>query len=150
MTRPVDRMSRTGCIVLVNGGVCATMSCWQKLITKSSTEAELIALTEAVAYALYFVEWLKFQQKKIPVVRIYQDNQSVLALLKANHTGIKSTKHLQVRYFFVRQHIKANEVEMVWCSSSDMIADILTKAVTGPLFKDMIGNILSPRCVISG
>jgi ribonuclease HI len=145
MARPGDRMSRTGCIVLVNGGVCATMSCWQKLITKSSTEAELIALTEAVAYALYFIEWLKFQRKDIPEVKIYQDNQSVLALLNSNHTGIKSTKHLQVRYFFIRQHIKSGEVVMIWCKSSDMIADILTKAVTGQLFKDMIAKILYKR-----
>ena len=53
MARPGDRMSRTGCIMLVNTGVCATMSCWQKLITKSSMGAELIALTEAVSYALF-------------------------------------------------------------------------------------------------
>jgi len=70
--------------------------------------------------------------------------------MESNHTGIKSTKHLQVRYFFVRQHIKSGEIVMVWCRTAEMIADIMTKAVTGQLFKDMIGKILLPRCMNTG
>jgi len=146
MTRPSDMMSRTGVMVMVNGGVVATMSNWQKLITKSSTGAEFIALTEAVSYALYLREWLRYQNRRVPRMKIHCDNQSVLALLKANHTGVKATKHLKVRYFFIRQHVISGEIEIVWCKTIHMIADIMTKPVTGQLFKDMIGRFLYARC----
>ena len=75
------------------------------------------------------------------------DNQSVLALLKANHAGVKGTKHLKVRYFFIRQHVLSEEIELVWCKTKDMLADIFTKPVTGQLFKDMIARILKTRRV---
>ena len=140
-------MSRTGCNPKPNGGVVATLSNWQKLITKSSTGAEFIALTEAVSYALFIREWLSFQQRLVPKIRIYCDNQSVLALLRANHANVKGTKHLKVRYFFIRQHVLSDEIELVWCQTKDMLADIFTKPVTGQLFKDMIVRVLKTRCV---
>ena len=146
MTRQSDMMSRTGVMVLVNGGVVATQSNWQKLITKSSTGAEFIALTEAVSYGLFLREWLKFQQRRVPRIKIFCDNQLVMALLSANHTGIKATKHLKVRYFFIRQHVLLGEIEIVWCKTTQMLADVMTKPVTGQLFKDMIGRFLSSRC----
>ena len=125
-------------MVMVNGGVVSTLSNWQKLITKSSTGAEFIALTEAVSYALYIWEWLSFQQRLVPEMRMFCDNQSVLALLRANHAGVKGTKHLKVRYFFIRQQMLSDKIELVWCQTKDILADIFTKPVTGQLFKDMI------------
>jgi len=147
MTRSADMMSRTGCMVMVNGGAVATLSNWQKLVTKSSTGAEFIALTESVSYALFIREWLSFQQRLVPKIRVLCDNQSVLALLRANHAGVKGTKHLKVRYFFIRQHVLSGEIEVVWCQTKDMLADIFTKPVTGQLFKDMVARILKTRCV---
>jgi hypothetical protein len=142
LSRPTDMMSRTGCLVMVNGGTVATMSNWQKLITKSSTGAEFVALTEATSYALFIREWLSYQQQLVPKIKIMCDNQSVLALLRANHAGVRGTKHLKVRYFFIRQHVLSNEIELVWCKTKDMLADIFTKPVTGQLFKDLISRIL--------
>ena len=41
----------------------------------------------------------------------------------------------------------SGEIEVVWCQTKDMLADIFTKPVTGQLFKDMVARILKTRCV---
>ena len=50
---------------------------------------------------------------------------------------------ISMRYFSVCEHIKNKEIEVVWCPTGDMLADILTKQLTGKLFKKM-RNIIAP------
>ena len=135
-------LSRTGVAAFINGGPVATISQAQKLTTKSTCGAEFITLTEAAAWALFIREFLLYQGDTVPCITLYCDNQSVIDLLKANHCGIKGTKHLKVRYFFVRQHIESGEIVVKWCPTEDMVADIMTKQLTGQLFKDMRDKIV--------
>ena len=44
------------------------------------------------------------------------------------------TKHMDIRYFFVREHIKSGDIRLVYTPTKEMIADLLTKPVTGSLF----------------
>ena len=64
-----DATSRTGVVVMMCGGVIATISTKQKLVTKSSTEAELVALCEATTWALVMKNFL--QQQNIFVNKIH-------------------------------------------------------------------------------
>jgi len=143
-----DLMSRSGMIALVNGGCFATLSCKQKFIVKSSTEAEFMTMSEVASMALYVNEFMKFQMENPPVITMYQDNQSVIALLKANNCGLKGSKHIKVRYFFVKQHIESGEIKIMWCGTKDMLADLMTKPLLGQLFKDMIARLLVPTLKI--
>ena len=137
-----DMTSRTGMVILANGGVIATNSSKQKFVTKSSTEAELVSLCDAGSMALYLRQFLELQGMKVPPIVLYQDNKSVMELLSANHHGVRGSKHIQVRYFFVRQHMTTGELIVQWIPTAQMFADIMTKPLIGQLFRNIRDGIM--------
>ena len=66
---------------------------------------------------------------------IYQDNESAV-LLEEN--GIKSagkaSRHVKIKYFFVTDKIKGNELRVLYCPTTEMVADFYTKPLQGYLF----------------
>ena len=67
---------------------------------------------------------------------IYQDNKSAILIennVKAS--SVKRTKHINMRYFFVTDHIQKGDVSVEWCPTGDMIGDFLTKPNQVALFK---------------
>src|SRR5262249_11441862 len=59
---------------------------------------------------------------------LYGDNQGCLALAK-NPTLHARTKHIEMRHHFIRERIESGEIRQVYCSTEDMVADGLTKAL---------------------
>ena len=98
----------------------------QKLVTLSSCEAEYVALGEAVKEAL----WLKhlLSEIKFPQgpVRIYIDNQSAIKLAK-NSMVRPRTKHIRMRYHWLREQVEAKQVELIYVPTNENIADMFTK-----------------------
>ena len=73
-------------------------------------------------------------QKHLQEVRnIYVDNQGALALAK-NAEYHARTKHIDIQYHFVRQHTETEKVILTYCATSEMTADIFTKALPQPAF----------------
>ena len=138
-----DTRSRGGDLVIISGGVIAAHSSKQTIITKSSTESELVNLDNTVVSALESRRLLIALGENKKATRVLQDNNSVLALIKRGKPISQRTKHISMRYFSVCEHIKNKEIEVVWCPTGDMLADILTKQLTGKLFKKM-RNIIAP------
>ncbi len=56
------------------------------------------------------------------------DNQNVISLTK-NPTQHVQTKHIDVEHYFVRERIENGEVTFEYCSTKDMVVDVLTKAL---------------------
>ena len=122
-----------------------TVTCKQKIITKSSTEAELVAVDDCIGHVM----WLRFflleqGYKKAETIIILQDNQSAI-LLEQNGilSSTKRTKHLNVRYFFIKDKIDSKEVRVEWCPTDKMIADYLTKPLSGDKFKQFRNKIMN-------
>ena len=66
---------------------------------------------------------------------LYQDNQSAILLEKNGHKlSSKHTKHLNVRYYFITDHIDAHELDVHYCSTEEIITDFFTKPLQGKLF----------------
>jgi hypothetical protein len=67
---------------------------------------------------------------------LYQDNQSAI-LLESNGKASsgKRTKHINIRYFFVTDRIRAKELSVKWCPTRNMICDFMTKLLQGALFQ---------------
>jgi hypothetical protein len=69
--------------------------------------------------------------------KIYQDNMSTIALADKGRSTSSRTRHIAIRYFFVKDKVDQGEVEIEYLCTEDMRADILTKPLQGELFRKM-------------
>jgi len=124
------------------GGYTASRK--QKLNMKSSTEAELVAIDNAMGQILWMRHFLADQGISVPVTTIYQDNKSTILLSEnGKASSSKHTKHLDIRYYFVTDCIKRGEVKVVYCPTENMLADFFTKLLQGAVFWQMRSQILN-------
>jgi hypothetical protein len=105
----------------------------QTILADSSTVAEWIAAHSAAQYIMWarsLLEEMGFAQTS-PTV-LHEDNQSTIYLLNNPGNGNK-TKHIALRYNFLRDEIENGTIIVQYLPSGDMTSDILTKALpTGP------------------
>ena len=71
---------------------------------------------------------------RIDVPILYQDSKSTIHIAKSGHGNFKNTKHIKVRYYYISDLIRNNELIVKWIPSDRMIADILTKGVAYSVF----------------
>jgi Reverse transcriptase (RNA-dependent DNA polymerase). len=124
-----DRKSTSGNIYFLNGGPIDWFSKKQSTVSLSTTEAEYVALAVAAADCLYYRQFLQelgFQQGDPTTV--YEDNQSVIDIVKEGKES-QRLRHLDVKYRFTHEKIVNKEIDLVYCPSKHMIADMLTKAL---------------------
>ncbi|KAG2782680.1 hypothetical protein PC111_g24477 [Phytophthora cactorum] len=106
-----SRRSTSGYAFMMNGGCISWRSKKQRTVALSSTEAEYMALSEATQEAV----WLKVflcelgEMANDEAVKIYEDNQGSIALAK-NPEFHKRTKHIDIRYHFVREKVEDGQV----------------------------------------
>jgi hypothetical protein len=75
---------------------------------------------------------------------VFEDNQSSIILANKNKGAtITRTKHIQVRFFYVKQLIEQNHIKIEYLPTEEMVADILTKPITGKLFLKLRNAILN-------
>jgi hypothetical protein len=98
-----------------------------------------------MAQVLWTRYFLEAQGYKIRDNKVFQDNQSTM-LLEKNGRGSSSkrTRHINVRYFFVTDRIKSQEMNVEYCPTGEMLGDLFTKPLQGSLFRkfrDAIMNV---------
>ena len=129
----VDRKSISGYCFYFEGSLVSWSAVKQKSIALSSTEAEYYAMTHAFKEALWLCAFLGLL--KFPVPRpfpILSDNQAVCSL--SNSLAISAhSKHIDIRHHFIRCHIRAGSFSTIWLPTTDMPADIFTKALSFPV-----------------
>ncbi len=79
--------------------------------------------------------------KSGPVI-LHQDNQSAILLEKNGTSSSARTRHLNIRYFFIKDRIDSGDVEVVYTTSEDMVADFFSKPLQGALFEKFRDVIL--------
>jgi hypothetical protein len=124
-----DRKSTGGYIFKMNGGAISWKSTKQKIVTLSSCEAEYVALTEAAKEAM----WIKLLDKNVKkseekIMTIYEDNQSTIKLSK-NPIQSDKSKHIDVRYHFIREKVEEKKIDVKYIPTTDQVADIFTKSL---------------------
>jgi hypothetical protein len=132
-----DGSSRTGMAVMMAGLAIANWSSKQKLVTKSSTEAEIVGLSDGLTNALWMREMLIAQGYTLPPTVIYQDNEGVIKIIRKGRSPKHRTRHLNVRHFFARDREESGEIKLVYKKTSEMIADIHTKPLSGWQFAEL-------------
>ena len=132
----VDRKSIGGYAFTLNGAAITWNSKKQATVALSSTEAEYMALTQAVKESIWLQALLLDlgARSHLDELRnIYVDNQGAIALAK-NAEYHARTKHIDIQYHFIRQHIESGKVILTYSGTSEMTADIFTKALPQPAF----------------
>jgi hypothetical protein len=123
-----DRKSTCGYAFFVNGGIVSWKSKKQTTVAMSSTEAEYIGLSEAAKEAMWLCQLGHDLGIKFDPVKLYEDNQGSIFL--ADHpVSHQRTKHINVRYHFVRHLVSSGDLEILYLRTEDMVADIFTKAL---------------------
>jgi hypothetical protein len=122
------RKSRTGYIFLFGGGSVSWQSRLQDIVTLSTAEAEYVAATEAGKESVW-IRQLFHQLGELDIkAQLFVDNQSAIKLAK-NPVFHRRTKHIDVKYHKIREWVGGNYFDLQHVSSSDMVADFLTKNV---------------------
>lgn len=123
------RRSCTGYLFKMSGGAITWSSKRQPTIALSTTEAEYMAMTSAIQESI----WLKQLSSEIDhrssnAITLYCDNQGAINLAESDAFRPR-TKHIDIKYHFVRKNIEDKIVNVKYISTDKMIADNLTKAV---------------------
>ena len=130
-----DTKSQSGIFISLGKGGILCKAVKQKIVTKSSTEAELVTLSDATSLAAYQLLFLESIGYKFAPAIMYQDNMSTMRLAENGRSNSDRTKHIKLRYFFIKQYLDSGEFELVHCPTDMMIADTLTKPLQGETFK---------------
>ncbi|KAA8498721.1 Copia protein [Porphyridium purpureum] len=137
-----DCKSVSGTAVTLGRGTIFAKSAKQRLVTRSSTEAELVGASEALGQVLWTANFLKSQGYKVKESVILQDNLSTIAMLQRGRSNSARTRHVNIRYYFVHDYLRRGELRIEHCPSQDLVADILTKPIQGDRFVRLRDKLL--------
>ena len=132
-----DRHSTSGFFTLLSGGVVSWTSKKQKTVALSSTEAEYMALSDCARENKWIRSILSEIHFPINIAPIYGDNMGSLFIAN-NPVTEKRSKHIDIKYHFIRKLIKNKEIELRFIPGSENPADILTKNLGRILFEKFI------------
>ncbi|GJW53299.1 retrovirus-related pol polyprotein from transposon TNT 1-94 [Tanacetum coccineum] len=122
--------SMTGYAFLVQGCVVSWKETLQHVVALSTTKADYMALTEAVKEAIWLRGLLEELGIELNTVAVNCDNEGSIYLSR-NHVFPERTKHINVRYHFIREVLKAKTVKVLKVGTEHNAADVLTKVVPG-------------------
>ena len=155
-----DGKSHTGSSIIIGDtGAVFNKSCKQSIVTKSSTEAELVAASDALNQLLHARELLKNQKKHqdnndddepyLMPSPFYQDNKSTIALIKVGRATHEKSRHINIRHFWIHGKVMDKSVVVEYMPTELMIANVLTKPLQGEQFRTetamITGHEASPQ-----
>lgn len=151
-TNPGDRKSISGYGFMYAGGMISWRSKKQPVVAHSSSESELIALDAAAREGLWLTSL--FEQLSRPItlpMQLWEDNQGTINVTKnpVNHPGMK---HIEVRYFAIRDWISEGKLRVDYLATNDMLADAFTKPLNGARLRDLctrMGMVFNDRYSLS-
>ena len=137
-----DRKSTSGYVFKMSGAAITWMSKKQTCVALSTAEAEYMALSMATQEAIWLKRLLTdLNEKEDGPLTIYEDNQSTICMAE-NPKFHGRAKHIDIKHHYVRNQVNEKKIELKYCPSEYMIADMLTKGLSRIQFnklKDMIG-----------
>lgn len=124
----------SGFVSLFFGSPISWLAKKQSLVTLSTTEAEFVALALCIQELLYLRQLTgELGLTSSQPILIHEDNQSTIKIATNAELHGRS-KHIDVRFMFVRDLIDSGEFDLKWCPTNDQLADFFTKAHPEPTF----------------
>ena len=136
-----DRHSTTGYVHFMADAAVSWVSRRQKTVALSSTEAEYMALSDSSRQ----VAWLRMFQRELgfdtshPTPMCADNNGSIFLAINPAHD--RRTKHVDIRYHYIREFLEAGHAKLYYVNTNEQIADILTKPLTFEKHADFRGRM---------
>jgi hypothetical protein len=139
-----DCKSRTGAGMSLGTGMVLSYSWKQKINTKSSTKVELVGVDNSLRYILWTRYFMQEQGYDMEPSIIYQDNMSAI-LLETNGCASTSnqSKHIKVKYFFIKDKVNQGEVVLKHCPTNQMWTDVNAKPKQGATYREFRSRMMS-------
>lgn len=139
------RKSRSGFVFILNGAPVSWSSQRQCIVSLSTAESEYIALAHGVKEAVWLRQFLLDLNVDFKDVVIFVDNQAAIKLA-SNSEHHKRSKHIDVRFHFIRDIVNNKQVDLRYIPTTDQLADIFTKPLAKKQFSYLRSqlNILDP------
>ena len=141
-----DMKSVTGVVIQIGDATVYVKSSKQKIVTKSSTEAELVGISDALTQVLWTREFLIHHGIPVGPAVMYQDNKSTICLANRGKSTSERTRHVKIRYFFISHYIEEKEIVIRYLPTGEMMADLMTKPLHGSLFEKLREMVVGKSC----
>ena len=143
MSVPGTSRSVSGYVFMLNGGAISWKCKVQTTVALSTAEAEFDALCAAVREAVYLRGLLQeMGLAQVEPTTLFEDNQPCIQIAK-NPVTSSRTRHVALRFNFVREKLQAKLVALQYCPTEEMVADIMTKMLPQPQHSKL-------RCIMMG
>jgi hypothetical protein len=132
---------QTGIAIRIGGAVVYARSMRQKINSVSSTETEIVAVSQKFSEPLWLLQFLE----DLPFcadadcaapgpILLEQDNQSTMKLWEMGTAQKGNSRHIQARHFWIADLIQKGMIVVAYVSTDDIVADVFTKPLSHAVF----------------
>ncbi len=125
------KQSITGLIIYLNGVPLLWGSLKQTVVVDSSSSAEFVAASVTCKQLLHAENMLSFLGFSSPKPYLLYTDSMACYHIASNPNRLGNVRHLQIRYHLVRCYVSLGDVQMCFCITEEMVADLLKKVVVG-------------------
>lgn len=137
----MDRRSTSGYFTFVGGNLVTWRSKKQKVVARSSAEAEFRGMAQGVCELLWIRNLLSdLGFKPRQSMSLHCDNKAAIEIAH-NPVQHDRTKHVEVDRHFIKENLDQEIIKFPFVPSEDQLADILTKAVCGRVFNSSLDKL---------
>jgi hypothetical protein len=136
----IDRKSTSWTCQFLGRSLVSWASKKQNLVALSTAEAEYIAAGHCCAQLLWMRQTLRDYGYKLNKVPLLCDNESAICMVD-NPIEHSRTKHIDIRYHFLRDHQQKGDIEIAYVSTHNQLADIFTNALDEKTFSKLRNEI---------
>jgi hypothetical protein len=138
-----ERKSTGGYIFLFHGAPISWRSKRQSCVALSTAEAEYIAAAETAKKAIFLKSMTNTflpEHQHISKIPLMKNNEACIRISQ-NPEFHQRTKHIDIKYHFLRDQIRRGNIELKWISTNQQLADGLTKALAQVPFNTFVREI---------
>lgn len=139
----VDSKSHSGVCIMLGSACVHAISTKQKIVTKSTSEAELVAADAGAAAAISIKNLINSIGYTLTPPTLFQDNKSAISMILEGSPKSFRTRHIALKFFFISDRVVTGELTVRYIGTDLMVADILTKAIQGAKFAELRNMLMN-------